>query len=281
MKIETFFHDATWTLTYLVYDEASGDAFVVDPVLDFDPAPMAITTETTDALVERIEQLGLTLHYTLETHAHADHMTGADVLRANTGAKVAAGAKITDVQSALAGLFEMAADAGDFDVLAADGDVLEAGTLSIRAISTPGHTPACTNWACGDAVFTGDTLFMPDFGTGRCDFPGGSAEKLFDSIQKLYALPNATRLFVGHDYQPGGRELAYQTSVGESKKTNEHVRSNTTKEEFVGFRTTRDAALSVPRLILPSLQVNIRAGKLPEPGASGRRFLRMPINVFA
>jgi glyoxylase-like metal-dependent hydrolase (beta-lactamase superfamily II) len=284
MTIETFFHAPTWTLTHLVYDPKTLDAFVVDPVLDFDPAAVGITTETVDALVARIEELGLSLHLSLDTHAHADHMTGSDVLRRRTGARIGVGAPMTAVQSALAGLFEVAdvlPDGGDFDILARDGETLQAGSLSIQAIATPGHTPACTSWRCGDAVFVGDTLFMPDFGTGRCDFPGGSADTLYDSVQKLYALPDATRLFVGHDYQPGGRALQYVVTVGRSKKLNKHLRTETTRADFVAFRSLRDKELSVPRLILPSLQVNIRAGKLPEPSPSGRRFLKLPINLFA
>ena len=281
MTIETFFHGTTWTLTYLVYDPATQDAFVVDPVLDFDPAPVSITTEAADELTARIDELGLTVHLVLETHAHADHMSAADLLRRRLGSRVAVGAAMAGTQVALAGLFAIDAEPDDFDVLVGDREVIEAGSLRVEALATPGHTPACTSWKCQDAVFTGDTLFMPDFGTGRCDFPGGSAETLYDSIQKLYALPDATRLFVGHDYQPGGRDLAYETTVGESKETNKHVRANTTREEFVAYRTTRDAELAVPRLILPSLQVNLRAGKLPPKDASGRAFLKLPINLFA
>ena len=284
LQIEASFHPATWTLTYLVWDEDTLDAVVVDPVLDYDPATVGVTTDAVDALSKRMAELGLQLRATLETHAHADHITGAAELRSRYGSKVVAGAPIVEVQAFFGAVFDFpdfAPDGSDFDVLMQDGETLRAGSLAIEAIATPGHTPACTSYRIGDALFTGDTLFMPDFGTGRCDFPKGDASALYDSVQKLYALPDETRVFVGHDYQPGGRDLAWETTVGESKARNKHLRATTTREQFVQFRTERDAQLSAPRLILPSLHMNIRAGRLPEPEANGRRYMRLPINLFS
>jgi glyoxylase-like metal-dependent hydrolase (beta-lactamase superfamily II) len=283
MQIEAFFHAASWTVTYLVYDPESCDAVVIDPALDFDPAAMSITTPSADALVERIDDLGLNVLFVLETHAHADHLTAADVLRERLDAQVVIGAPVTAVQETFAGVFELdgfVADGADFDVLVHDGQEISAGTLSITAIATPGHTPACTSFLIQDALFVGDAIFMPDSGTGRCDFPAGSAEVLWDSLQRIFALPEDTRVFVGHDYQPGGRELAYETTVAACRTDNVHLTAETSKDEFVAFRTGRDKTLKVPRHILPALQVNISAGKLPEPSATGRSFLKMPINLF-
>ncbi|MCP4809869.1 MAG: MBL fold metallo-hydrolase, partial [Proteobacteria bacterium] len=212
LAIEASFHPATWTLTYLVWDVDTLDAVVVDPVLDYEPATVGVSTDTVDALSKRLAELGLNLRATLETHAHADHITGADELRKRFGSQVVAGARIVEVQAFFGEVFDFPGfepDGSDFDVLARDGQMLEAGSLRIQAIATPGHTPACTTYRIGDAIFTGDTLFMPDFGTGRCDFPNGDASVLYDSIQKLYQLPEAKRVFVGHGYQPGGRDLAY------------------------------------------------------------------------
>ncbi len=284
VSVKAFFHASTWTLTYVVWDPETRDAVVVDPALDFDPAAVRIGTEFMNEVSAFIRDQALHLRGTFETHAHADHLTGAQVLKERFGCGIYAGDTIPKVQRAFAGIFNRAdftPDGSDFDGLVADGELVQLGSLTIAAIATPGHTPACVSWKIGDAVFVGDALFMPDFGTGRCDFPGGSAETLYDSIQKLYALPDDTRLFVGHDYQPGGRELAFEVSVAESKASNKHVKADTTKEEFVGFRTERDAQLSVPKLILPSLQVNMRAGILPEPEGNGTRYLKLPINLFA
>ncbi len=283
IQIHAKFHPATWTLTYLVWDPDSRDAVVIDPVLDFEPAAVSVRRDAVDALSERIRDLDLNVHFVLETHAHADHLTAAQALRERFGAQIVVSDQMPVVQRVFAGIFNVdgfVPDGRDFDRLVADGEVLRAGSIEIEALSTPGHTPACTTWRIADALFTGDTLFMPDFGTGRCDFPGGSAETLYDSIQRLYALPAETRVFVGHDYQPGGRELAWETTIGASREDNRHLRADTSKADFVAFRTTRDRKLSVPRLILPSLQVNMRAGLLPEPDDAGRRYLRLPINLF-
>lgn len=283
MQIETFFDPRTWTLSYLVYDEQSRDAVLIDPVLDYDPLRVKVFTESIERYAARIEALSLKLRWALETHAHADHISAGAALRERFGAKLGIGARITEVQALFGGVFgrsDLVPDGNQWDRLLGDGDVLEVGGLRIGVIATPGHTPACVTYHIGDALFTGDALFMPDFGTGRCDFPRGSATELYTSIQKLYALPDSTRIFVGHDYQPGGRALAYETTVGASRTANIQLRGDTTEAAFVEFRTRRDATLSPPNLIFQSIQCNIDAGALPPPDASGRRYLRLPIGVF-
>ena len=226
--------------------------------------------------------MGLKLHYILETHAHADHLTGAQPLKALfPGAKVAIGARITEVQNVFKQIFnfgdQFATDGRQFDVLLQDGSETKAGSLTFKTIYTPGHTPACASYLIGDAVFTGDALFMPDSGTGRCDFPAGSAEVLFESISKLYKLPDSTRFFTGHDYQPNGRELRFESTIGESKRSNIQLTGTTSKADYVSFRTARDKTLSAPRLLLPSIQVNADAGHLPAAESNGKRYLKMPI----
>lgn len=284
MQITHFFDARTWTLTYLVWDAQTRDAVIIDPVLDYDNVAVRVYEDSIKQVMAFLKAENLQLHAILETHAHADHMSGAWRLRELTGAAVLISEKITGVQSLFAGVFGMDADMKSekpfFDKLLHDGDVVSFGSLTIKAIATPGHTPACMSYQMGDAVFTGDAIFMPDFGTGRCDFPNGSAADLWNSIQKLYALPDDTRLFVGHDYQPNGRALAFQTTVGESKARNIQLKDNTSREDFVQFRTQRDRTLKLPNLIFQSLQVNIRAGKLPEPEGNGKRYLKAPLNLF-
>ena len=284
MNIEAFFDPRTWTLTYLVWDPDTRDAVVIDPVLDYDPLAVSTSTRSVQALAAFVQEQGLRVHWSLETHAHADHLSGAQALKEALGCKTGIGDAITAVQDLFKGVFglgeDFVPDGRQFDRLVADGESLTAGSLSVTAIPTPGHTPACVTWQVGDALFTGDALFMPDFGTGRCDFPNGSAARLYDSIRKLYALPDQTRVFVGHDYQPGGRELRYETSIGESKASNKQLRGDTSREDFVKFRTDRDAQLRPPNLIFQSIQVNIRGGRLPEPGANGLRTLLLPMGVF-
>ena len=256
MKIETLYDSATSTLTYVVWDEATGDAVVIDPVLDFDPLAVQVASDSVDRIVEVVQREGLTVHWVLETHAHADHISGSQVLRERLGAKVAIGERITTVQEVFGGLFnrpDVVDGAGAFDRLLTDGEVLEAGSLAVHTRATPGHTPACVTFHIGDALFTGDTLFMPDFGTGRCDFPSGSAEQLYDSVMRLYALPDDTRVFVGHDYQPAGRPLAWETTIGDSKASNVQLSGETSKADFVAFRTARDATLRPPRLLFQSI----------------------------
>lgn len=284
MNIEAFFDSKTWTLTYLVWDPTSKDALIIDPVLDYDAQRVKVTDDSVNKLIARVRELGLTLHYALETHAHADHLTGAHLLRQRTGAKIGAGERIRDVQATFRDVFDLGdsfvPDGHHFDLLAKDGEVFHAGTIAVRTLATPGHTPACVTWQIGDAVFTGDALFMPDQGTGRCDFPKGSADDLYASVQKLYALPDETRVFVGHDYQPGGRELKYQTTIGEEKAQNIQLKAETPRDTYVAWRTARDKTLNLPNLIYPSLFVNIRAGELPEAGAAGVRYLKLPLNLF-
>jgi len=285
MEIQAFFDEATWTLTYVVYDPATRDAVIIDPVLDYDPLAISFSSESVDEVLQFVEANGLDVHYVLETHAHADHISGSQRLKKKLDAPVGIGEHIKTVQSLFKGVFDLpddfATDGRQFDLLLADGETVHAGSLPIEILHTPGHTPACVTFKIGDALFTGDALFMPDFGTGRCDFPAGSAADLYDSItNKLYTLPDETRVFVGHDYQPGGRELRYETTIGESKAHNKQLTAETSRGDFVKFRSDRDATLSPPKLIFQSVQVNIDAGRLPAPSNNGRRYLKLPIGVF-
>ncbi len=286
MKIEPFYDDRTNTLTYVVYDERTRDAVVIDPVLDYEPAASKVWTESVDRVVAFLQQNKLTLHYILETHAHADHLSGAQSLkRAFPDARLGVGEKITQVQKTFKMVLDLPddfpTDGRQFDRLLKDDEVIDAGSLSFRVINTPGHTPACVSYLFEDAVFTGDAMFMPDMGTGRCDFPLGSAEDLYASITtRLYALPDDTRVFVGHDYQPGGRELAFMSTIGEQKARNKQLTEGTSREDFVRFRNERDAQLSAPRLLFQSVQINIDAGAMPEPNEDNRRYLKIPINIF-
>lgn len=285
MEIKAFFHDDSFTVTYVVWDPATRDAVVIDPVLDLDLLTWRLSRVHDDLVVGFVREKSLSVRWILDTHAHADHLTGMADLKERFGAPTAIGKEITTVQSVFGGVFNLGdgfhADGRQFDKLLSDGEVLEAGSLKVEALHTPGHTPACLSFKVGDAVFTGDALFMPDYGTGRCDFPKGSAEQLFESITtKLYTLPESTRVFVGHDYAPNGRAYAWETTIGASKETNIQLRANTSKSDFVQFRTTRDKTLKPPRFILPSLQVNIRAGVLPEAEDNGRRYLKMPLDLL-
>jgi len=285
MEIKAFFDEDTFTLTYLVYDAASRDAVVIDPVLDYDPLASQTSTRSVDEVLAFLDANKLELRYVLETHAHADHLSGSQILRRRTGAKVAIGDRITEVQTTFKGVFDLPddfrTDGGQFDRLLADGEVFEAGTLKIEVINTPGHTPACVTYKIEDAIFTGDALFMEDYGTGRCDFPRGSADDLYTSVHdKLYALPDATRVFVGHDYLPGGREVRYESTIGVEKRENKQLHAATSRDQFIQMRQARDATLAMPRLIIPSLQVNMKAGALPQPDESGKRFLKVPLNTL-
>ncbi len=281
LQIQAFFDPDTFTLTYAVFDGASGDAVVIDPVLDYDVLASRTSTRSVERVAAFLRERELRLHHVLETHAHADHLSGSQWLKQHLGARVAIGERIREVQDTFRDLLdlpELATDGRQFDRLLADGDVLACGTLAIATIATPGHTPACVTYQIGDALFTGDALFLHDYGTGRCDFPRGSAEALYDSIQRLYALPDATRVFPGHDYQPGGRAVAWETTIGRSKRENPQLRATTTRAEFVALRTARDRTLAPPRLLYPSVQVNIDAGRLPPPHGTGRRYLTIPIS---
>lgn len=284
MKIQHFYDPATYTLTYVVYDPKSRDAVVIDPVLDYDPLSSTTSTKSVEAVESFLKKEGLQLHYVLETHAHADHLSGSQYLRRRFDAKVGIGARIRDVQKVFKDLFDLppafAVDGSQFDRLFEDGEVLSAGTLTIEVIATPGHTPACVTYEIDDAIFTGDALFIEDYGTGRCDFPSGSADALYTSVhERLYGLPDTTRVFVGHDYQPNGRPLRYETTIGKSKEANVQLRASTTREEFVARRNQRDATLAAPRLLYPSVQINVDAGRLPKPRANARRYLTIPLNL--
>lgn len=282
--VRGFFDPATHTVTYLVSDPATDQAAIIDPVLDFDAPSARTSTRSIDAVMAALRSSGLTLAMVLETHAHADHLTAAAHLRAATGVSIGIGGRITQVQSAFGPLFgadDVRPDGAAFDHLYADGDAFALGDLTVEVIHTPGHTPACVSYRIGDAVFTGDTLFMPDYGTARTDFPGGDARTLYRSIQRLLALPDETRVFVGHDYLPQGRtDFRFETTVAEQRAQNIHIGGGASEDAFVAMREARDTTLGAPQLILPSLQVNIRAGDLPPPDANGQRYLRLPLNAI-
>ena len=284
-EVEGFFDPQTFTVQYVVSDPTTARAAVIDPVLDFDPSSGRTSRASVDAIVAYVREKNLEVDWILETHAHADHLSGASALKSELGGQqgqLGIGGHITDVQSVFAKLFnavDVRRDGSQFDVLFADGDEIELGSIAGRVIHTPGHTPACVTYVFGDAAFVGDTLFMPDYGTARCDFPGGDASTLFRSIHKIFALPDATRLFMCHDYKaPGRDDYAWETTVGEEKRNNVHVREGAQEAAFVKMRHARDAELAAPRLILPSLQVNIRAGELPAPEDNGIAYLKIPLN---
>lgn len=283
-QVKEFFDKATWTLSYVVADPRSGHAAIIDPVLDFDPKSGRTATRSADALIGYVRDRGLTVDWILETHAHADHLTAAPYLKDQLGGRIAIGEHITTVQGTFQKVFNaepgFATDGRQFDQLFRDGETFAIGGLLARVIHTPGHTPACVSYVIGDAVFVGDTLFMPDYGTARCDFPGGDARTLYRSIRKLLALPPETRLFMCHDYQPGGRTLRWETSVAEERTHNIHVHDGIDEDAFVALRTTRDKTLDMPVLLLPSVQVNMRAGHFPPAEANGVSYLKLPLNAL-
>jgi glyoxylase-like metal-dependent hydrolase (beta-lactamase superfamily II) len=282
--VTPFFHRPTGTWSYVVADPATRQAAVIDPVLDYDWRSGRTGTASADAILAHFAAEGLSLRWILETHAHADHLSSAPHLQAQAGGQIAIGLGIRQVQATFKRIFglgdDFVPDGRQFDRLLADGDRIELGELYGRVIATPGHTNDSVSYLFGDAVFVGDTIFMPDAGSARCDFPGGDAAELHRSIQRLYALPPETRLFVCHDYSPGGREPLCETTVGAQRESNIHVKAGTSEQEFVAMRRARDATLDVPNLILPSVQVNIRAGHLPPPESDGVRYLRVPLNVI-
>lgn len=285
IEIEPFYDTRTSTITYVVYDPETRDAIVIDPVLDYDPKASKTWTESVDRVYRFVKEHELRTHFVLETHAHADHLSGSQRLAAALpGAKVGIGEHIADVQKMFKQIFDLPddfpEDGRQFDVLLADGETFEAGSLKISVMHTPGHTPACVNYLIGDAVFTGDTLFMPDMGTARCDFPGGSSSNMYRSVHRLFELPDSTRVFVGHDYQPGGREVAWETTIGEQKRSNIQIAEGISESEYIEKRDARDATLEAPQLLFQSVQVNIDAGNLPDEHRNGIRYLRIPINVF-
>lgn len=281
--VNAFFDEATNTITYIVRDPQGSSCAIIDSVLDFDYASGRTDTRSADAVADWVTAQGLTVDWILETHVHADHLSAAPYLQERLGGKVGIGDRITVVQDTFGKIFNEGTrfqrDGSQFDRLFREGDVFMIGQLRGEVLHTPGHTPACLTYVIGDAAFVGDTLFMPDFGTARCDFPGGSAEVMWASVQKILALPEETRIFVGHDYKaPGREEFAWETTVAAQKALNVHVGAGHTREDFVALRQRRDATLAMPRLIIPSLQVNMRAGHMPEPEDNGTRYLKVPIN---
>jgi glyoxylase-like metal-dependent hydrolase (beta-lactamase superfamily II) len=283
--VEGFFDDASNTISYIVKDPTSKSCALIDSVLDFDMASGRTSFEQADKMIAYVEENQLEVEWILETHVHADHLSAAPYLKQKFGAKIGIGANITTVQEVFGKAFnagtEFAMDGSQFDKLFVDGETFEIGALKARTLNTPGHTPACMTYVIGDAAFVGDTLFMPDFGTARTDFPGGSAEELYKSIWKILQLPSKTRLFMCHDYKaPGRDEFKWETTVQEQREANVHVKEGTSMEEFVAFRTERDANLSMPKLILPSVQVNMRAGQMPPAEEDGTSYLKIPINKF-
>ena len=282
-QIHAFFDPATATVTYVVYEGEGGACAIIDSVLDYDPKAGRTATTSADKVIAFVREHGLQCRWLLETHAHADHLSAAPYLQRQLGGEVAIGAAIQAVQQAFADIYHQhgaTSDGSQFDQLFAPDQVFHIGALEVRALHVPGHTPADLAYQIGDAVFVGDTLFMPDVGSARCDFPGGSAALLYRSAQRLLALPPATRLFMCHDYPPAGREPRWETTVAAQRAANIHLRDGITEDQFVALRTGRDATLEMPTLILPAIQVNINAGKLPEPEENGVRYLKIPLNAL-
>ncbi len=284
-SIKSFFDQGTNTITHIAFDPASKHAAIFDPVLDYCAASGRAQTKSADQIIAYVREHDLAVKYIIETHAHADHLSSAPYLQEQLGGQTVIGAHIDEIQKVFGPIFnaekEFQTDGSQFDMLVKDGDILPLGHMNIQTIHTPGHTPACMSFIIGDAVFVGDTLFMPDYGTARCDFPGGCAEQLYASIQKLFALPDHTRVFLCHDYKaPGRDEYVWETTIGAEKKHNKHVGGNVDMESFVKMRTERDATLNVPKLILPSVQVNIRGGEMPPVDDNGTVYLKIPINTI-
>ncbi|MXN66299.1 MBL fold metallo-hydrolase [Stappia sp. GBMRC 2046] len=281
-EVKAFFDPTTNTISYVVKDPKSKSCAVVDSVMDIDYAAGRISFQHADEIISYIKDHGLKLEWLIETHVHADHLSAAPYIQKELGGKIGIGKNITIVQDTFGKVFnegtEFQRDGSQFDRLFDDGDTYEIGTMKAFAMHTPGHTPACMTHVVGDAAFVGDTLFMPDGGSARADFPGGDAGELYDSIQKVLALPGETRLFMCHDYGPNGRDIQWETTVAEEKAHNIHVGGGKTREEFVAMREARDATLDMPKLIIPSLQVNMRAGKLPPADEQGQSFLKVPVN---
>ena len=284
-RIRAFFDEPTNTVSYLVWNPGERRGVVIDPVLDFDPASGTVDDGSVEEMLKAAEDEGIAIEWVLETHVHADHLSGAPLIKARTGARVAIGEHVRDVQTIFRPIFgadDMKADGSDFDRLLSDGERFEAGGLTIEVIHTPGHTPACVSYRIGEAVFVGDTLFMPDYGTARTDFPGGCARQLYRSIHKLLSLPPETRLFMCHDYKAPGRDrFAWETTVAEERRSNQHIHEGVGEDEFVAMREARDKTLATPKLLIPSIQVNMRAGRFPPAEEDGVRYLRIPVTLKA
>ncbi|MCB9962229.1 MAG: MBL fold metallo-hydrolase [Hyphomonas sp.] len=284
-EVIAFFDEPTFTVSYVVTDPETKTCAVVDSVLDYDPASGRTKTDSADEIIGYIQAEGLKLEWILETHVHADHLSAAPYIHEKLGGRIAIGAEITTVQNVFGKVFNEGTafrrDGSQFDTLFVDGDTFRIGTIEAKALHTPGHTPACMTYVIGDAAFVGDTMFMPDYGTARADFPGGDARTLYRSIQKVLSLPPETRLFMCHDYKaPGRDEFAWETTVAEERAKNVHVHEGVSEDEFVAMREARDATLGMPRLILPSIQINMRAGQMPEPEENGTRYLKIPLNAL-
>ncbi len=283
-EVAGFFDSDTSTISYVVRDPDGNACAIIDPVLDYNPRSGRVFGASADRIAAYIHDRGYQVAWILETHIHADHLTAGNHLRERLGAPLGAGKEVTGIQETWRRIYdlgdEVPADGSQFDRLFADGDRFAVGNLAVEVWHTPGHTPACVSYLIGDAVFVGDTLFMPDYGTARCDFPGGDARILYRSIKRILALPPETRLFVCHDYQPGGRAVAYETTVERERAENPHVKDGISEDTFVQLRETRDAELDAPDLLLPALQVNIRAGALPAVADNGTAYLKIPVNQF-
>ncbi|BEI35112.1 MBL fold metallo-hydrolase [Polynucleobacter sp. HIN6] len=282
--VKAFFDQGTWTFTYVVYEKPNTPCVVIDTVLNYDPKSGRTKTKSADEVIAFVKDQGLTVDWILETHAHADHLSAAPYIQKHLGGKIAIGSHIQDVQKVFKGIFNLESDfptnGSQFDYLIEEGQDLYAGNLTIHPLFVPGHTPACMAYVIGDAIFVGDTIFMPDVGTARCDFPGGNANTLYQSMQKILSYPDDTRLFMCHDYPPTDRPIAYETTVGEEKHKNIHVHQGVTEAQFVEMRNQRDKTLEMPILILPSIQVNIRAGHPPPAETNGKTYLKIPFNVL-
>ena len=282
-NVRAFFDEATFTVTYVVSDPDTARAAIIDPVLDYDPASGRTSTSSADEVIAHVKDNGLSIDWILETHVHADHLSGAPYIKDALGGTTAISANVSAMQETFKGVFnlkDLDADGSQFDHLFADGESFKVGSLEATAVATPGHTPACVTYVVGDTAYVGDTLFMPDFGSARTDFPGGSATQLYDSIRKILALPDATKLYMCHDYKaPGRDEFAWETTVAEQRASNIHINDNVARDDFVAMREGRDAQLGMPKLILPALQVNLRAGQLPDPEDNDIRYLKIPLDA--
>ena len=283
-QVQGFFDPATWTVTYVVHSGAGSECAIIDSVLDYDPKSGRTKTQSADQVIAYVREQDLSVTWILETHAHADHLSAAPYLKKHLGGRVAIGERIQHVQTVFKGLFHLESsfrvDGSQFDALLSEGQTIDIGPLRAQVMAVPGHTPACVAYRIGDAVFVGDTLFMPDVGTARCDFPGGDAATLYASIQKILGLPDSTRLFMCHDYPPHGREVSYTCTVADQRQRNIHVRDGISQQQFVQMRTQRDATLEMPVLILPAVQINIRAGEFPPPEANGTSYVKIPLNAI-